>query len=187
MAYNQENNIENNDVDDDKMSNNPASNASSASSTASYASNATKDNNNYDKQLKEINIFFNIVLEEVVTLIPKYNTYPNIKTYADMYSHALQNFKEVENKFFLFKNTIEKNLSNVKSKANILDNEINRLDKNINYLKKQLQSLENSNSAGQGMLVDAKFLHNQKYAGNVILFGVMVGVIIMFYKNNKTA
>lgn len=174
MAYNQENNNINNDDDDEKMNNN-ASSASSAS--------ATKNNNYYDKQLKEINIFFNIVLEEVVTLIPKYNTYPNIKTYADMYSHALQNFKEVENKFFLFKNTIEKNLSNVKSKANDLDNEINRLDKNINYLKKQLQSLENSNSAGQGMLVDAKFLHNQKYAGNVILFGVMIGVIIMFYKN----
>jgi len=143
----------------------------------------SKINDEYDKQIKEINNFFYIVLSEVVAILPKYNTYPEIKTYKNEFSRSMNNLKEVENRIFLLKNNIEKELANMNKNTNQINNQIHSLEKNVSFLKKKLTSLTNSDDASIGMLKDTKILHNQEYAGNLILVGIIVSILIFFYKN----
>jgi hypothetical protein len=67
---------------------------------------------------------------------------------------------------------IDKNIENKNSK-------INKLDLEIKLLKDKLDSLNNSNDAGEGMLTDTELLHNQKYLGNWILLGTILGLCYM--------
>jgi len=143
----------------------------------------TDNDNNYDNQIKEINDFFYIVLSQVVSILPKYNTYPDIKTYANEFSRSMNNLKEVETRIFLLKNDIEKNLSSMNKKTHQINNEIHSLEKNVSFLKKKLSSLNNSDNASIGMLKDTKMLHNQEYIGNLILIGIIISILIFFYQN----
>jgi len=143
----------------------------------------SKINDEFDKQIKEINDFFYIVLSEVVAILPKYNTYPEIKTYKNEFSRSMNNLKEVENRIFLLKNNIEKELSNMNKNTTHINNQIHSLEKNVSFFKKKLTSLNNSDNASIGMLKDTKILHNQEYAGNWVLGGIIISILIFFYKN----
>lgn len=143
----------------------------------------SKVNDEYDKEIKDINDFFYIVLSEVVAILPKYNTYPEIKTYKNEFSRSMNNLKEVENRVFLLKNKIEKELANMNKNTNQINNQIHSLEKNITFLKKKLNSLTNSDDASIGMLKDTKILHKQEYVGNWVLGVIIVSILIFFYKN----
>ena len=65
---------------------------------------------NYTKKLDEINDGFYLILDELVTLIPNYRTYPKLTVYSEKYGKNLQNFKENQADFFMLKNDMEKDL-----------------------------------------------------------------------------
>jgi hypothetical protein len=134
---------------------------------------------NYTKKLEELNDGFYLILDELVSLIPNYRTYPKINLYSEKYSKALQNFKENQADFFMLKNEIENDSDNSGKNIENKNSKINKLDVKIKLLKDKLDSLNNSNDAGEGMLTDTELLHNQKYLGNWILLGTILGLCYM--------
>jgi hypothetical protein len=134
---------------------------------------------NYNKSLAELNDGFYLILDELVTLIPNYRTYPNITVYSEKYGKALQNFKENQSDFFMLKNDLENDSDNNGKNIETKNSKINKLDVEIKLLKNKLDSLNNSNDAGEGMLTDTELLHNQKYLGNWILLGTILGLCYM--------
>jgi hypothetical protein len=133
----------------------------------------------YTTQLNEINDGFYLIIDELVLLIPNYRTYPNLPTYAENYGAALQNFKEIQAEFFMLKNNIENDLQVIDNNIEIKNSQIGVLDAEINVLKDRLDSLINSNDAGEGLLTDTELLHNQKYVGNMILLITVLGLCYM--------
>jgi len=134
---------------------------------------------NYTKKLDEINDGFYLILDEVVSLIPNYRTYPTITLYSEKYGKSLQNFKENQADFFMLKNEMENDLGTIDTNIETKNSKINKLDLEIKLLKDKLNSLNNSNNAGEGMLSDTELLHNQKYTGNWILLGTILGLCYM--------
>jgi hypothetical protein len=134
---------------------------------------------NYNKKLDEVNDGFYLILDQLVTLIPNYRTYPNLTVYSEKYGKNLQNFKENQADFFMLKNEMETDLGKIDDNIEIKNSKINILDVEIKLLKDKLESLKNSNDAGEGMLTDTELLHNQKYIGNWILFGTILGLCYM--------
>ena len=131
---------------------------------------------NYTKKLDEINDGFYLILHELVTLIPNYRTYPNLTIYSEKYGKNLQNFKENQADFFMLKNDMEKDLVVIDKNIEKKNSQINKLDLDIKSLKDKLNSLISSDDAGEGILTDTELLHNQKYIGNWILLGTILGV-----------
>ena len=134
---------------------------------------------NYTKKLDEINDGFYLILDELVSLLPNYRTYPNLTVYSEKYGKSLQNFKEKQYYFFMLKNEMETDLDTIDKNIENKNSQINKLDLEIKLLKDKLDSLTNSNDAGEGMLTDTELLHNQKYTGNWILLGTILGLCYM--------
>jgi hypothetical protein len=134
---------------------------------------------NYTAQLNEVNDGFYLILDELVTLLPNYRTYPNLPIYAENYGVALQNFKENQADFFMLKNEMENDLQMIDNTIEIKNSQINKLDTEIKVLKERLDSLINTNDAGEGLLTDTELLHNQKYVGNIILLITVLGLCYM--------
>lgn len=134
---------------------------------------------NYTKKLDEINDGFYLILDELVSLLPNYRTYPNLTVYSEKYGKSLQNFKENQSDFFMLKNEMETDLDTIDKNIENKNSQINKLDLEIKLLKDKLDSLTNSNDAGEGMLTDTELLHNQKYTGNWILLGTILGLCYM--------
>lgn len=144
--------------------------------------NYTKTNytkTNYNKKLDEVNDGFYLILDELVKLIPNYRTYPKLTVYSEKYGKSLQNFKENQADFFMLKNEMEIDLGKIDENIEKKNSKINKLDLEIKLLKDKLESLNNSNDAGEGMLSDTELLHNQKYIGNWILLGSILGLCYM--------
>ena len=74
---------------------------------------------------------------------------------------------------------MEKDLGVIDKNIGKKNSQINNLDLKIKSLKDKLDSLTNSNNAGEGVLSDTELLHNQKYIGNWILFGTILGLCYM--------
>lgn len=134
---------------------------------------------NYTKKLTEINDGFYLILDQLVTLIPNYRTYPNLTVYSEKYGKNLQNFKENQSDFFMLKNDMEIDLDIINKNIENKNSQINKLDLEIKLLKDKLDYLNNSNDAGEGMLIDTELMHNQKYTGNWILLITILGLCYM--------
>lgn len=134
---------------------------------------------NYTKKLTEINDGFYLILDQLVTLIPNYRTYPNLTVYSEKYGKNLQNFKENQSDFFMLKNDMEIDLDVINKNIENKNSQINKLDLEIKLLKDKLDYLNNSNDAGEGMLTDTELIHNQKYTGNWILLITILGLCYM--------
>jgi hypothetical protein len=134
---------------------------------------------NYTRKLGEINDGFYIILDELVTVTPNYRTYPKVNVYSEKYSKSLQDFKANQADFFMLKNEMENDLDIIDKNIENKNSQINKLDSEIKILKDKLDSLTNSNDAGAGLLTDTELLHNQKYTGNWILFGTILGLCYM--------
>lgn len=134
---------------------------------------------NYTKKLTEINDGFYLILDQLVTLIPNYRTYPNLTVYSEKYGKNLQNFKENQSDFFMLKNDMEIDLDIINKNIENKNSQINKLDLEIKLLKDKLDYLKNSNDAGEGMLTDTELMHNQKYTGNWILLLTILGLCYM--------
>ena len=141
--------------------------------------NMNYTNMNYTKKLDELNDGFYLILDELVTVLPNYRTYPTLTVYSEKYGKNLQNFKENQADFFMLKNEMENDLGNIDETIETKNSKINQLDSEIKVLKDKLDSLTNSNDAGEGMLTDTELLHYQNYTGNWILLGTLLGLCYM--------
>ena len=122
----------------------------------------------YVKNLKDLNIRYNIILSEFKTTWPKYKTYPSITQYSDSIKTDEENLQELQGEFFQLKNDLENNIREILKNIRRTNNKISVLNKENKILSTKLNRLNNSNEASIGMVDDIQLRYNQYLLGNII-------------------
>ena len=126
----------------------------------------------FEEKIDTIKTQFFSALDDFKKYYVYYNKNPEVDEFQNYYLNSKSQLQNMSRDLFLATNSIDKNIENKNS-------QINKLDSEIKILKDKLDSLTNSNDAGAGLLTDTELLHNQKYTGNWILFGTILGLCYM--------
>ena len=141
------------------------------------------------KDGKNLQNDFDVALNNLVATFPrgKYNpdvssNFVSTQTYGQEYVAAQKIMLDLQEDFFLYKNSIVKNNQQIINDMNSLDTKINDLDIEIKTLKDQLDSLKGSSYSAEGMLDDSKLTRNQLLISNIILFLLISIFGTIYYK-----
>ena len=131
---------------------------------------------------KNLNDKFYLILNNLI------NTYPagklhgsdtsisdSTKTNLQVYQDHMSQMMQLQNQYFIYKNSIAKNSQDMLVFINVLD----AANKNLTG---QLASMSSSTQSAEGMLDDSQITRNQMLYGNIFLFGIMVGGGYIYYK-----
>jgi hypothetical protein len=138
---------------------------------------------------KNLNDKFYLILNNLI------NTYPagklhgsdtsisdSTKTNLQVYQDHMSQMMQLQNQYFIYKNSIAKNSQDMLVFMNGVDDKINVLDAANKNLTGQLASMSSSTQSAEGMLDDSQITRNQMLYGNIFLFGIMVGGGYIYYK-----
>ena len=135
---------------------------------------------------------FDLALNELVVTFPAGKVTPDIssnftptQTYGQEYNKALTRMLQLQEKYFMYKNSILQNSKNVLKEISILDEQINTLDNENKVLTDKLSSLKSSSYSAKGMLDDSKISRNQLLLGNICLFLIVSSVGYIYYKKRN--
>jgi hypothetical protein len=135
---------------------------------------------------------FDLALNELVATFPTGKLTPDIssnftptQTYGQEYNKALTRMLQLQEKYFMYKNSILQNSKNVLKEISVLDEQINTLDNENKVLTDKLSSLKSSSYSAKGMLDDSKISRNQLLLGNICLFLIVSSVGYIYYKKRN--
>ena len=135
---------------------------------------------------------FDLALNELVVTFPTGKLTPDIssnftptQTYGQEYNKALTRMLQLQEKYFMYKNSILQNSKNVLKEISVLDEQINTLDNENKVLTDKLSSLKSSSYSAKGMLDDSKISRNQLLLGNICLFLIVSSVGYIYYKKRN--
>ena len=134
---------------------------------------------------------FDVTLNELVLTFPNGKFSPDVssnnissQTYGDDYNLAQNKMLQLQEDYFMYKNTILKNSQEVIMNIKMLDSQIDELDIEHKVLKDKLFNLKSSSYSAAGMLDDSKLTRNQLLLGNIFLFIIVSSVGYIYYKKN---
>ena len=140
-------------------------------------------------EARDLNDRFYLILNNLVASFPYakmnpndptvYNT--NITNQVDFDTNMSQ-MLQLQNDYFLYKNSVVSNSQAVLKIMNDVDNQVNILDQENAILRAQVNELTNSGRSAEGMLDDSQITRNQMLYGNIILFIIMASGGYLYYK-----
>jgi len=136
----------------------------------------------YEKQkekLQSLDKRYRLVLDEYVTLYPKYKVYKDSPSISKKYSADEGNMYQLQNDLFSFKNNLENNIVSLSEGVEKLDDIIGKLTEDNKKLKKQLASVAGHKEGAYGSYIDAQTLYQEYYLGNWLLVFTMIATIVM--------
>jgi hypothetical protein len=141
-------------------------------------------------QAKDLNDRFYLILNQLVAIYPAYKANPdalsvvdNTKTNKQVYQSSMSLMQTLQNDYFLYKNNII--AANDTLRQNITDgnSEVTVLEAQNQVLALQLANIQTSSYSAEGLFDDAQITRNQLLASNWILFAIIVGGSVMYYKS----
>ena len=144
------------------------------------------DPNDYEKQLTALNDRYYLILDELITVYPKYKMQPENSMYTETYTTDKGNLTNLQKDLFLYKNNLEQTMKTVGEDILVVDKQIALLEKENSILKKKLDSLKEGQSAAKLLLKNTVYLHNEDLVANLLLGLVFIGSAYGCYKHNKT-
>lgn len=142
------------------------------------------ETDSYKKTINELNIRYNIILDELTMTEPLYKL--NNIVFNDDYNICKQNMLKIQSDFSSLKLNLQNDI--IAQSKRIEDGNV-QLDalkiKNIKISEKK-NGLENSSSASVGSLNDKHTLYNQKLLGNWLLIFSILGMSYKSYKSYKS-
>jgi len=144
------------------------------------------DPNEYKKQLKMLNDRYYLILDELITVYPKYKMKPEDSMYSDTYITDKGNLTKLQKDLFLYKNNLEQTMKTVGEDILVVDKQIMQLEKENSFFKKRLDSLKEGQNASKLLLKNTVYLHNEDLVANLLLGLVFMGSAYGCYKHNKT-
>ena len=144
------------------------------------------DPDEYEKKLKELNDRYYLILDELITVYPKYKMSPEDSTYTSTYVTDKGNLTKLQKDLFLYKNNLEQTITTVGKDILVVDKQIAILEKENGLLKKRLDSLKEGQNAAKLLLKNTVYLHNEDLVANILLGLVFIGSAYGCYKHNKT-
>ena len=144
------------------------------------------DPNEYKKQLKMLNDRYYLILDELITVYPKYKMKPEDSMYSDTYITDKGNLTKLQKDLFLYKNNLEQTMKTVGEDILVVDKQIMQLEKENSFFKKRLDSLKEGQNASKLLLKNTVYLHNEDLVAILLLGLVFMGSAYGCYKHNKT-
>jgi hypothetical protein len=140
-------------------------------------------------QAKNLNDSFYLTLDELVKSYPEAKLHPSensvkdaTKTNLQYYNAIMLDMMNLQNKYFMYKNSIAVNSQGLIAQINDIDDKINVLDADNLELKRKINEMANSSQSAEGMLDDRQITRNQVLMGNIILFIIMATGGFFYYK-----
>ena len=140
-------------------------------------------------QARDLNDRFYLILNNLVASFPFSKIKPDGKTIYDNsitnkvdYDNNMAKMLQLQNDYFLYKNSVVSNSQAVLKEMHEIDNQINVIDQQNAILRTQVNELSNSGRSAEGMLDDSQITRNQMFYGNVILFIIMASGGYLYYK-----
>ena len=141
---------------------------------------------------KDLNDKFYLILNEVVKTYPSSVFKPELASKSDrtqtnkvLYNANMQKLVNLQNEYFLYKNSVVSASQTILQAVTDTDTQINILENKNKVLSVQLDNLKNSSYSAEGLFDDTQITRNQLLISNFILFGVICGGGFMFYKSIK--
>ena len=143
---------------------------------------------------RDLNDRFYLILNNLVAAFPYSKIKPTDRTpdnnsitnKAD-YDTNMALMLQLQNDYFIYKNSVVSNSDAVLQKMVTIDNQVNILDKKNAILRARVNELTNSGHSAEGMLDDSQITHNQMFYGNVILFIIIASGGYIYYKKVYSA
>jgi hypothetical protein len=141
-------------------------------------------------EIKDLNDRFYLILNELVAIYPAYKANPaslsvvdNTKTNKQVHDMTMSLMQNLQNDYFLYKNNIV--AANDKLRQNITEgnSEVTVLETQNQVLALQLANIQTSSYSAEGLFDDAQITRNQLLVSNWILFAIIVGGGVMYYKS----
>jgi hypothetical protein len=140
-------------------------------------------------EARDLNDRFYLLLNNIVATFPYSKIKPNSPTMYDRtvtnkadYDNNMALMLQLQNDYFMYKNSVVRSSENVLKEMNAIDILVNDLDKQNADLSSQLSALTTSGRSAEGMLDDSQLTRNQMFYGNIILFLVIASGGYMYYK-----
>jgi uncharacterized small protein (DUF1192 family) len=139
-------------------------------------------------EARDLNDRFYLILTNVVAAFPYNKSNPNDlnmegkKTNKQDYDDSMADMLQLQNDYFMYKNSVIYASELLLKKVNAIDDKINVLDTEITELKAQLKNIVASSRSAEGMLDDSQMTRNQIFCGNIVLFLFMATSGYVYYK-----
>jgi hypothetical protein len=138
---------------------------------------------------KILNDKFYLILNNLISTYPankligsETSKIDSTKTNAQVYQDNMMQMMNLQNQYFIYKNSIAKNSQDMLVFMNSVDDQINVLDAKNKKLSDKLAAMSGSTYSAEGMLDDSQMTRNQVFYGNIVLFGIMATGGYMYYK-----
>ena len=145
-------------------------------------------------QARELNDRFYLLLNNLVAAFPYAKIKPNDPTTYDAnitnqadFDNNMALMLQLQNDYFLYKNSVVSNSQAVLKEMHAIDNQVNILDQQNAILRTQVNELSNSGRSAEGMLDDSQVTRNQLFYGNIILCIIMASGGYLYYKKVYSA
>ena len=142
--------------------------------------------------VKALNDRFYLILNDLVAVYPAYKANPNAfsmidttKTNKQMYDANMLLMQALQNDYFLYKNNIIASNDTLRQTITDGNSDVTVLETQNQVLALQLANLQTSSYSAEGLFDDAQITRNQLLASNWILFAIIVGGGVMYYKSLK--
>lgn len=135
----------------------------------------------YRETLEDLKTKYSISFNELINIMPEYNTNPNSKTIQTTYSIDDSNFKQAKGYIDFFKRILINDSTVLQKKIDKINSELKISSTNHDLLEKKYNALINTDSGAKGMLFDSQLLYNQQYIGNLVITCVIFFTIKSIY------
>jgi hypothetical protein len=126
----------------------------------------------YDSKIKELDQRYKLIMNE---LSNNYTNNQNTKTDE-------KNIENLQNDFFLLKNSLLNNIEIVSDNITRYDLLINKIVKQNEHLKKKYNEMRQKNSGSKGFARDTQVLYNQYLMGNFFIGLVALSSVLIYQK-----
>ena len=104
------------------------------------------------------------------------------QTNAQFYNSTMAQMMQLQNDYFIYKNSIAKNSQDMLAFMNSVDDKINVIDAENKSLTKQINDMASSTHSAEGLLDDSQMTRNQVMVGNMLLLVIIGTGGLMYYK-----
>jgi len=132
----------------------------------------------FESKIKELDQRYNLIMNELSNNYTNNNK--NIKKDE-------KNIENLQNEFFILKNTIINNTESLTDHITNYDSKINKLLKQNNQLKKSYDEMKQKNSGSKGFARDTQVLYNQYLMGNFFIGLVTISSVLLYQKYFTTS
>ena len=132
----------------------------------------------FESKIKELDQRYNLIMNELSNNYTNNNK--NIKKDE-------KNIENLQNEFFILKNTIINNTESLTDHITNYDSKINKLLKQNNQLKKSYDEMKQKNSGSKGFARDTHVLYNQYLMGNFFIGLVTISSVLLYQKYFTTS